>query len=196
MDKNEEVIPLREVCKLVGVKPNTIREWAKKDKIVYIKTPTGQLVYPKSQFQNFNSNIFTSKKEKKIIYCRVSSSKQKDDLERQIKFLEERYPTYELITDCASGINWKRKGLKTILEYSMRGELKELVVAHRDRLCRFGFELIEWIVVCNGGKIKVLDDQEHKSGEQELAEDILSIIQVYNCKAMGKRRYKSKNSEN
>ncbi len=196
MEENEEVIPLREVCKLVGVKPNTVREWAKKDKILYIKTPTGQLVYPKSQFKNFNSNILTTEKKKKIIYCRVSSGKQKDDLERQIKFLEEQFPTHELITDCASGINWKRKGLCSILEHSMRGEIEQLVVAHKDRLCRFGFEFIEWIIVQNGGKIKVLDHEEHKSGEQELAEDILSIIQVYNCKAMGKRRYKSKNLEN
>lgn len=71
----------------------------------------------------------------------------------------------------------------------MSGELKELVVAHKDRLSRFGYELVEWIITSNGGKITILDEEIHKSTEQELAEDLLSIVHIYSCKQMGKRRY-------
>jgi hypothetical protein len=71
----------------------------------------------------------------------------------------------------------------------MQGTIGELVVAHRDRLCRFGFELIEYIVEKSGGKITVLEHDSNKSSEQELAEDLLSIVHVFSCRQMGKRTY-------
>jgi putative resolvase len=192
MNEPDKIIPLREVCKLICVKPNTVREWAKSGKISYVKTPTGQTLYPKSQFKNLISSVFPIKEKEKIIYCRVSSSKQLDDLQRQVDLLKLQYPEHKLITDCASGINWKRHGLKSILESSMQGNIKEVVVAHKDRLSRFGFELLEWIISRNGGKIIVLDEDNTKSSEQELAEDLLSIVHIYSCRAMGKRRYNNK----
>jgi predicted site-specific integrase-resolvase len=200
MDENEKIIPLREVCKLINLKPTTIRKWAQTGKIKFIKTPTGQILYPESQFKSLISSVISVKEEisenRKIIYCRVSSKKQLEDLERQVNFLRMQFPTHTIITDCASGINWKRKGLKSILEYAMSGNLEELVVAHRDRLARFGFELIEWIIQHKGGKVVVLEENECKSTEQELAEDLLSIVHVYTCRQMGKRRYRtSKNIE-
>ena len=125
-----------------------------------------------------------------------------DDLLRQTEYLQQRrpeYASYVSITDVASGINFKRKGLQTILDACLQGTIGELVVAHRDRLCRFGFELVESIVRKAGGQITVLDNDGNKSGEQELAEDLLSIIHVYSCKQMGKRSYSnrvSKSSQN
>jgi predicted site-specific integrase-resolvase len=95
-----------------------------------------------------------------------------------------------VVEDTGSGINWKRKGLKTILGQSMSGDIEEVVVAHRDRLCRFGFELIEWILESNGVKLTVLDRENSKSPDEELTDDILSIIHVYSCRKMGQRRYK------
>ena len=189
----DKYIPLRKVCELVGFRPNTVREWAKQGKIKSVITPTGQRIYPSSQFENFNDLLPVSKEGKKIIYCRVSSKEKSDDLERQVKYLRSKYPDHELIKDCGSGINWKRKGLKTILEYAMSGNLCELVVAHRDRLCRFAFELIEWIITANDGQIIVLDADEHKTPEQELADDLLSITQIFTCKSIPQRRYKTEN---
>ena len=80
----------------------------------------------------------------------------------------------------------------------MQGKLEEVVVAHKDRMCRFGFELIEFICSRNNTRIIILDQEKHKSTEQELAEDIMSIITVFACKQMGKRKYKTnnKNEEN
>ena len=94
-----------------------------------------------------------------------------------------------MVSDIGSGINWKRKGLQTILERSMRGDIKEVVVAHRDRLCRFGYELIEFILDKSGVKLVVHNEENAKSESQELAEDIMSIVHVYSCRQMGKRRY-------
>jgi putative resolvase len=125
----------------------------------------------------------------------VSSKKQLDDLERQINSMVNQFPDHELIKDCGSGINFKRKGLQTLLEQTMSGDVEEIVVAHKDRLCRFGFELIESICNFYGTKLIVLDHEEHRSTEQELSEDILSIVTVFACKQMGRRKYTTKNKE-
>jgi predicted site-specific integrase-resolvase len=82
------------------------------------------------------------------------------------------------------------------LELAVSGELEEIVVAHRDRLCRFAFELIEFIFSQTKTRIIVLDSEDGKSSEQELADDVLSIIHVYSCRKLGKRRYRNKSEEN
>jgi predicted site-specific integrase-resolvase len=113
-----------------------------------------------------------------------------DDLSRQVDYLKRpEYIDYNIITDVASGINFQRKGLSTILEACLQKRIGEVVIANRDRLCRFGYELIDQLVKKGGGKITVLNDPENKSSEQELAEDLLAIIHIFSCKQMGRRRY-------
>jgi len=120
-----------------------------------------------------------------------------DDLSRQLEFLRKpEYSTYTVVTDIASGINFKRKGLSTILEACVQQRIGDLVVAHRDRLCRFGFELIEQLVSKAGGRIVVIEDSDNKTSEQELIEDLLSIIHVFSCRQMGKRSYASRKPKN
>ena len=125
-----------------------------------------------------------------ICYCRVSSYKQKDDLDRQIKFMQAKYPNAEIVKDIGSGLNYKRKGLKSILGRAMRGDKLEIVVTHKDRLARFGFELIEWIIQQSGGKVMVLK-QTNLSPKQELTNDLLSILHAFSCRIHGLRNYKS-----
>lgn len=194
VDSQEELIPIRKVCKLIGLKANTIRSWADTGKIRSIRTPSGQRLFPKSQLQSIMDDVSSDKEKENFLYCRVSSKKQLDDMERQKELLQSLYPNYKLITDCGSGINWKRKGLRTLLEFAMQGTIGKVVVAHKDRLCRFGFDLVKFIIETNGGEIVILDKTENQSSEQELAEDLLSIIHVYSCKQMGKRRYKKQNN--
>jgi predicted site-specific integrase-resolvase len=117
-----------------------------------------------------------------------------DDLSRQLTYIQSKdlkYITYTSLSDIGSGINFKRKGLQTILDSCLQRVIGEVIIAHRDRLSRFGFELIKCFITKAGGTIKVLDDDGHKSTEQELAEDLLSIVHIYSCKQMGKRSYKS-----
>jgi predicted site-specific integrase-resolvase len=137
-----------------------------------------------------------SLQKQNFIYARVSTKKQMDDLSRQIEFLRRpEYSEYILIEDIGSGINFKRKGLSTILDSCLQNNIGEIVIAHRDRLCRFGFELIESLVTKAGGKITVLNNTEEKTCEQELTEDLLSIIHVFSCRQMGKRSYSSRKTK-
>lgn len=175
-----------EIKKILGVADSTLREWADTGKIKSFRTPGGQRRYEISEM--FKAPTAITKPKNGIVYARVSSGKQRDDLDRQIAFLRIKYPDHIIITDVASGINWKRKGLKTILELANKGDIYEVVVAARDRLCRFAFELLEHILTINNVRITVLDATE-MSPEQELSDDLLSIVQIFCCRRNGKRRY-------
>jgi predicted site-specific integrase-resolvase len=102
--------------------------------------------------------------------------------------MQEKYPEHEILWDIGSGINFKRKQLLWLLEQSTLGNVKEVVVAHRDRLCRFGFELIEWFFHKHNVKLVVLDDSK-SSPQQELVTDLLSIITVFSRRIHGLRKY-------
>jgi len=189
----------KEAAELLRVTPHTLIRWDKEGKINSTRTPSGQRRYDLQDIKNY-SGVYTPYKTKtekhKICYCRVSSQKQSDDLERQKDFFRHKYPKHVLVTDIGSGINWKRKGLQTILEQAMSGNISEVVVAHRDRLCRFAFELLEFIFKHNGVKLVVLDKTNDQSSSSELTDDILSIIHVYSDREMGKRRYRKQKTTN
>ena len=137
-------------------------------------------------------NIKNKIVRKKICYCRVSSIGQKEDLERQVNYMKKHYPTYEIIKDIASGLNFKRKGLNKIIKEAISGEIEEIVVAYKDRLSRFGYDLIELLVVeYSKGKITVLNKREINS-QEEIMEDLMQIMNVYVAKINGSRKY-SKN---
>lgn len=194
-------IGVAEASKICGMHPHTLRKYSNEGKIKSYKTPSGQTKFDKQYLEEMCNVASITEKIPKIdrvnyIYTRVSTKKQKDDLQRQIDFIRKRrpeYDTYTTLSDIASGINFKRKGLETILDSCLQGSIGELVIAHRDRLSRFGFELIKLFVEKSGGKLTVLDDERNKSSEQELSEDLLSIIHIYSCRQMGKRSYQVKN---
>ena len=136
------------------------------------------------------------KERKKICYCRVSSNKQKEDLERQVKYMKEKFPTYEIIKDIGSGLNYKRKGLEEILEKAISGEIEEIVIAYKDRLTRFGYEMIEWLISkYSNGKITIINKEEEETPVEELTKDIVSIMNVYVAKVNGLRKYKGQIKE-
>ena len=179
----------RTACKLYQVRANTLRRWAEQNKIDTIRTPSNHRMYSTKMHKDAVRNANNVIEKQKICYCRVSSVKQKNDLTRQIQFMQSKYPKHIIIQDIGSGINWERKGLQTILELTMSNKLEEVVVAHRDRLCRFAFKLIQWILEKNQVKLVVLNEGI-QSSEQELAKDLLSIVHIFSCRQMGKRRYK------
>lgn len=183
---NEYLRP-KEVAKMLKIAPNTLRSWEKDGKISSIRTEGGHRRYRKEDF-----NHLLKKQEiarKCICYARVSSRGQRADLERQIDFFRREYPDHEIVQDIGSGLNSKRKGFKTILECAIRGELEELVVTHRDRLSRFGFDLVEWIIhQFSHGEVVVLNNAE-LSPERELSEDLLSIIALFSGRLYGLRSH-------
>nr|WP_258003780.1 IS607 family transposase [Fischerella thermalis] len=129
-----------------------------------------------------------------VCYCRVSSTEQRDDLCRQIAYTQSLHPEAEIIKDIGRGINFKRKGLQTLLDRLMRADKLTLVVACRERLCRFGFELIQYMVEQNGGQIMVQGQTVH-CPESELTSDLLSILHVFSCRMHGLRKYSKKIKE-
>ena len=187
----------------LGVSDNALKEWDAKGIIKTIRTPGGKRLYDISCFNTDTKQQCQDHSEiekTRICYCRVSTAGQKEDLTRQIKDMQKRFPDAKIITDIASGINFKRKGLRTILELSSKGIVSEVVVAYRDRLCRFSFELIEWFLQLYGVKLVVLNQAMETDGSNstnnELVEDILAIINVFNCRINGQRRYKHNDKQN
>jgi predicted site-specific integrase-resolvase len=189
----------KETKEILGISDTTLRQWSASGYLPCIRTQGGHRRYCKKSIDSIiGKTQETSKSRTKYIYCRVSTHGQKDDLQRQIQSLQSIYPEHSVISDIGSGINFKRKGLKTILELSMSGNLEELVVAHRDRLARFATELITWVICRNGGRVVYHDQTEQpipRSPEMDLTEDLLAIITDFSARAQGRRRYRSKNNE-
>jgi putative resolvase len=128
--------------------------------------------------------------KRKIIYGRVSSNGQKEDLIRQISVLQKNYPNYELITDIGSGVNLNRKGLRKIIDFAIKGEIEEVVIVHKDRLCSFGYDLIEDLISkYSNGKITIIEQVEDKEPREELVEDVLQIMNIFVAKMNGLRKY-------
>jgi predicted site-specific integrase-resolvase len=181
----------KNACEIYGISDSTLRRWANNNKVIYKRNPSNQRVYFISSESISTNNMEISNKQS-FIYCRVSSQKQKDDLERQCTFLHSQYPNHKIIKDIGSGLNYKRRGLLKLLEMSNKSQVEEIIISSKDRLCRFGFELIEWQLLQNHTKLVVLDKTD-KTPEQEFTEDILAILQVFACKWNGKRKYGKKN---
>lgn len=184
------MVKTKKACEILGVHPNTLRNWAKEGKINYVRQEHGNRLYDVDEFLRRGKG----QQRARIIYTRVSSKTQKDDLSNQVKYLRERYPDYELIEDIGSGLNFKRKGLNTLLERVMSGGVEEIVVSHRDRLCRFGFDFIRNIASKYNTRIVVLDNTQ-LSPQEELVRDLVSIIHVFSCRIYGLRKYNSKIKE-
>jgi len=180
----------RVAAKELDLHPNTLRRLAKEGRIDHIVTPAGQRRY---NIKSFISNRIQKDTigRKKVCYCRVSSLKQKPDLERQKAQLKQKYPDHEFISDIGSSLNYKRPGFNSLLEQVHKGEISEVVVTYKDRLARFGFDLISRIFELNQTKIMVLNNRE-VSQEQELTEDLIRIITVYTARYYGRRKYKPK----
>jgi len=186
--KINNMVTSKKAAEKLGVSPNTLRRWADAGTIKTIRTPAGQRLYDVSSF------LASGKERRKVIYCRVSSRNQKPDLESQIQYLRERYPNHELIEDIGSGLNFKRKGLNALLGSILDGDVSEVVVSHRDRLCRFGFDLIESIASKYDCTLVVCDESK-LSPQSELVQDLLSIIHVFSCRLYSLRKYSRKIKE-
>lgn len=193
---NVKYYTIHEFSKIVGKTPQTLRNWNKKGLLIPHHTgANGYRYYSHDQLKQV-LNIKEDKKSKVIIgYCRVSSYKQKDDLQRQVEnmklYLDKQNKNYEIIEDIGSGINYTKKGLRTLLRKIVNNEVEKVVVLYKDRLLRFGFELVEYIANLYGCEIEVIDSTE-KTEQQELVEDLVQIITVFSCKLQGKRANKAR----
>ena len=186
----------KSVTKILGVTAQTLRNWDKEGKLkpAYIKS-NGYRYYSEDSILSYTQERKTKKDLNVIGYARVSSKKQTDDLERQVNnlkiYLDNKYKSYDIITDIGSGINYTKKGLQLLIDKINKKEVDIIVVLYKDRLLRFGFELVEYFARINNVRIEVLD-KINKTQDEELVEDLIQIITVFSCKLQGKRKTKTK----
>ena len=195
-----KLIAIGQASKLLGVSIQTLRNWDKQgllkpDEI----TKGGSRRYKLESLKNINKNIkFNIDNLKTIAYARVSSHDQKDDLIRQVQVLEHYCAkagfNYEIIQDLGSGMNYYKKGLTKLLNLILEGQVKRLVITHKDRLLRFGAELV--FAICEAKEVEVIiiinKGDENIKFEEELAKDVLEIITVFSARLYGSKGKKNK----
>ena len=181
----------REAAQTLGITVDHLRRMERAGEITCIRTGGGHRRYDVQSFIDAQTQTDITT----IGYCRVRGKGQSDDLASQVAHLQQHYPAAEIIKDFGSGINFNRKGLRTLLERILRGDKLRIVVAHRDRLARFGGEVIQFLVEQNGGEVVVLDETVFGSPEEELTADLLAILHVFSCRLYGLRRYRDQIKE-
>ena len=180
----------------LGVDRRTLKRWASKGFIKCIQPDgKGQRLYDLSSVVGDAESESTPTVAKlakgsqlvDVIYARVSTRKQLSDLRTQIATLESKYPGHTVFSDIASGLNFKRKGLQAVLELAFERRLRVVRLAHRDRLCRFAWDLLQFVLEKHGAKVTVEEHDELATPEHELAEDVLSVVTVFGARLHGRR---------
>ena len=185
------------VTQILGVTAQTLRNWDREGKLkpAYIKG-NGYRYYSEESILAYTQERKTKKNLNVIGYARVSSKKQLDDLERQVnnikEYISSKYESFDIITDVGSGINYNKPGLLKLIEKINKKEVDLIVILYKDRLLRFGFELVEHFAKLNNVSIEILDNKMDKTQDQELVEELVQIITVFSCKLQGKRKSKTK----
>ena len=186
-----DYISRKEVLKILNIHYQTLNNMVKRNEIKFMKIGSKKFYNVKEFLKN--KGVELEKKQISICYCRVSSQKQKNDLKRQVEEMVKIYPNYEMITDIGSGLNFNRKGLQKTIKMAINGEIKELIIAYKDRLAKIGYELIEMIIKqYSNGEIIIINKKEEETPEEEITKDIITIMNVYVAKINGLRKYKKR----
>ena len=187
----------RDFGALIGRATITLRKWDREGKLTAFRTPTNRRYYTHEQYLQYIGHQAQS--QQIVSYCRVSSSGQKKDLASQ-RLAVEQYciaagkAVALKLEDIGSGLNYKRKNFVLLMEMVERGEVSEIVVAHKDRLVRFGFEWFEKFCTNHRCKLIVMN-AESLSPEEEMTKDMLSIIHCFSSRLYGLRKYKKNIAE-
>ncbi len=180
----------REAAETLGVNERTLRRWHENGKIQAIQTPSGQRRYDIESFIAGSAPDIRAT----VLYARVSSRAQQPDLNRQVAALRNLYPEAEVVSEIGGGLNFKRKKMLTLLGQILQGDVRMVVVAHKDRLARFGFDLFRWLCEQHNCELVVLNET-NLSPEREMVEDILAILQCFSSRLYGLRKYKTQVEE-
>ena len=187
-------VGIGEAAQLLGVSVSTLRRWDREGKVSSVRTSGNQ--------RRYDLNVLLPHRVrqktdccKTLAYARVSSHDQKEDLERQKQVLElycaHQGWMFEVISDLGSGMNYHKKGLKRLLNEVLEGCVARLVVTHKDRLLRFGAELVFAICEAKNVEVVILNSGEDTTFEEDLAKDVLEIITVFSARLYGSRSRKN-----
>lgn len=190
-----DYLPIGRFAKEIGVTTATLRNWHENETLVpHHVSAGGHRYYTQEQL---NTYLYGSLEKERLTigYCRVSSRHQKDDLERQIhlveSYLASKGKPFKIITDVGSGINYKKKGLIELIEIVQQGNVEKVVVLYKDRLLRFGVDLLDVVFLHYGTTIEVIQDN-NKTPEEELTTDLIQILTVFSARLNGSRSHKTK----
>jgi predicted site-specific integrase-resolvase len=185
-----------EFARRIGRSASTVRRWDREGLLTTKRLPSGHRFFDEDDVRAVLG--VAAEKRLTVVYCRVSSHGQKDDLQSQIEAMEmycraAGVAVDEWIKEVGGGMNFKRKQFLDLVDRIAAGEIGRLIVAHQDRLMRFGFDLLDHIAKRNGCVIEVIN-QESLSPQEEMTEDLLSIVHTFSCRLYGMRKYKKGNS--
>jgi excisionase family DNA binding protein len=192
----DKLLTVAEAAELLGVSGNTLRRWEREGKLVPDERTAGN--QRRYRLSSVRPEMVRNddRKRSTVAYARVSSHDQKDDLVRQKKMLEMFCSAngwqFEVISDLGSGMNYRKKGLKKLLELILKGQVGRLVVTHKDRLLRFGAELVFSICEAKQVEVLIMNQGEDTTFEEDLAKDVLEIITVFSARLYGTRSHKNK----
>ena len=181
---------IRDACKILQLNPNTLRKWDREGKIKCIRLSDNFRRIPESEI---NRILGVQNNRKSLIYARVSSHDQKADLDRQIQKLQTVSPESHVVSDIRSGMKFNRKGFIELLELVEKDKVSTIYVTHKDRMARFGFDLVEKVCNIHGTEIVETDGDEILSANEELTKDLISIITSFSARLYGLRSRKLKN---
>ena len=197
----ESTISTGKAAKLLGVSVKTLQRWEREGRLIPVaRTDSNRRLYTEAQLRTFiGLRNAGSEPTRRVAYCRVSSAAQKPDLANQRKVLEEfvvarGLANVEFVEEIGGGLNFKRKRFLALMDEIGRREIKTLILAHRDRLTRFGFEWFEHFAKVNGCEVLVLN-QERLSPEQEMVQDLMTIVHCFSSRLYGLRNYRKKLDE-
>ncbi len=176
----------QEAHKQFGFHPKTLNRWAVAGKIDFIRSVGGHARYSVDSLEQVAQSEDT---RKVVLYARVSTAGQKEDLQSQSDYISKAYPQCRVVTEIGSGMNFKRKKFIELMEAVAKKEIKRIVIAHKDRLVRFGFEFIEWFCTINNCEIEIINNT-YKTPHQELVDDFMAIMHCFSSKLYFLRRYK------
>lgn len=191
-----KLVPIQESAEALGVSAQTLRRWEREGKLLPDeRTAGGRRRYDLARLQPEMFRSEAQARRRTVAYARVSSHDQKDDLERQKQVLElycaQQGWTFEVIADLGSGMNYHKKGLKRLLDAVIDGQIGRLVITHKDRLLRFGAELVFAICEAKNVEVVILNQGEDTTFEEDLAKDVLEIITVFSARLYGSRSRKN-----
>lgn len=185
-----KLLRMNEVSEITGLAQSTLRLMHRKGELVPAKISSGGTRYYSDEQIKEYMGIETVSKRIVIGYARVSSRKQEDDLNKQIENLKTymfaKGYSFEMITDIGSSVNYFKKGLTKLLERIHNGEVSKVVVLYKDRLVRFGFELLETVCKLNDCEIEIVDNTP-KINEEELVNDLVKVVNVFGGELKGEQ---------
>jgi putative resolvase len=193
-----EQLTLSKASKIIGVTTKTLRNWDDAGKIKTTRTSGNHRRISMDEIRRLQGITQSSTQIKTLAYCRCSTLKQKDNLDRQVgRVLEHCYTNkwdVELYKDIGSGLNENRREFKKLLKRVADNDVARVVVEYKDRIARYGFET--FVVMCKNFNVEVivLEEKEEQSFEEEMVDDIISLITSYSARIYGKRGGKKKNA--